>query len=146
RACSWADTGGSRRRRTKDWFVKVPAALLDDRPGDRQRVDLIGLAQLALALAGSAHPLRRHAHDPLARRQQRLLKPPGPVPAVLDRPHAILIQPTRPADRGQMPAIGRVDLTMAALPTGSLIDRRQRVRSLVRVRPDHDHMTVPSFG
>ena len=77
--------------------------ILDDRAGDRQRVDLIRLARLALALAGSAHPMRRHAHDPLARGQQRLLKAPRDMPAVLDRPHAIVIQPAGPAHRGQMP-------------------------------------------
>jgi hypothetical protein len=29
---------------------------------------------------------------------------------------------------------------------GSRIDRRQRVRAFVRIRRDHDHVTVPSFG
>jgi hypothetical protein len=65
--------------------------VLDDRASDRQRVDLIGLARLAFALARSAHPLRRDPHDPLACCQQRLLEPPRDVPAVLKRPHALLI-------------------------------------------------------
>jgi hypothetical protein len=51
-------------------------AVLDHGPGDRERVDLVRLARLALAAAGGAHPLRRHAHDPLAGRDQRLLQPP----------------------------------------------------------------------
>jgi hypothetical protein len=38
------------------------------------RVDLIRLAALTLAAARSAHHLRRHPHDPLARRDQRLLQ------------------------------------------------------------------------
>jgi hypothetical protein len=35
---------------------------------DRQRIDLIGLARLALALAQGTHPMRSDHHDPLARR------------------------------------------------------------------------------
>ena len=90
--------------------------------------------------------MRRHAHDPLARGQQRLLKPPRTRPAVLDRPHPPVIQATSPPDRGQMTGIVSLDLPAAAHAAGSLVDRRQRVRALVRVRSDHDHMTVPSFG
>ena len=120
--------------------------VLDHRSGDRERVDLVRLARLALALAGGAHPMRRQPDDPLAGGQQRLLKPPRDRAAVLDRPHPVLIQPTSPADRGQVPRVVGLDLPAAANPAGSLIDRRQRVRALVRVRPDHDHMTVPSFG
>jgi hypothetical protein len=108
--------------------------VLDDRAGDRQRVDLIGLARLALALAGGAHPLRRDPDDLLAGGQQRLLKALGDVPAVLDRPHAIIIQAAGPADRGQMPRLVGLDLAVAADPAGSLVDRRERVRALVRVR------------
>ena len=90
--------------------------------------------------------MRRDPHDPLAGRDQRLLEPLGDVPAVLDRPHTIVIQVTRPADRGQMSGIVSCDLAVAAHLAGAVVDRRQRVRPLVRVRPDHDHMTVPSFG
>ncbi len=50
--------------------------VLDDRACDRERIDLVGLARLALCLARGAHPVRRHADDPLAGRQQRLLEPP----------------------------------------------------------------------
>ena len=117
-----------------------------DRAGDRQRIDLVRLARLALALARGAHPMRRHPHDPLAGGHQRLLKAPRHVPAILDRPHAIVIQAARPANRGQMPRIIGIDLPATADLAGSLVDGRQRVRPLVRVRPDHDHMTVPSFG
>ena len=87
--------------------------------------------------------MRRHADDPLTRRQQRLLEPPRDVPAVLDRPHPLLIQATRPPHRGQMPGIVRLDLPAAADPAGALIARRQRVRALSRVRPDHDHVPRP---
>jgi hypothetical protein len=78
--------------------------------------------------------MRRDAHDPLAGGQQRLLEPARDVPAILDRPHPLLIQAARPPDRGEMPRIIRLDLPAAADPAGSLVDRRERVRALVRVR------------
>jgi hypothetical protein len=49
-------------------------AVLDDRAGDRERVDLIRLTWLALATPRCAHAMRSDAHDPLARGQQRLLE------------------------------------------------------------------------
>ena len=42
-----------------------------------------------------------------------------------------------------MPRIVRLDLPAPAHPARSFVDRRERVRALVRARPDHDHMTVP---
>jgi hypothetical protein len=42
-------------------------AVLDDRAGDRLRVDLIRLTALALAAARGAHHLRRHPDDRLVR-------------------------------------------------------------------------------
>jgi hypothetical protein len=45
-----------------------------------------------------------------------------------------------------MPRVISLDLAAAAHPAGTLVDRRQRVRTLVGIRADHDHMTVPSFG
>jgi hypothetical protein len=65
------------------------------------------------------------------------------VPAVLDRPRPLLIQLPRPTNRGQMPRLLSLDLALAANPAGALVDRRERVRALVRVRPDHDHMHRP---
>src|SRR5215207_7019096 len=117
--------------------------VLDHGAGDRERVDLVRLARLALPAPGGAHPARRYPYDPLAGREQRLLEPPRDVPAVLDRPHPLVIEPARPAHRGQMPRLLGLDLARAAHPTGSLVDGRQRVRALVRVRPDHDHLHRP---
>lgn len=93
--------------------------VLDDRAGVRERVDLVRLAWLALTFARGAHPMRRDPEDPLAGGQQRLLKPAGDVPAVLERPHPILIQTRRPPDRGQMPGIVSLDLPAPANPAGS---------------------------
>ena len=49
--------------------------VLDDRARDRERIDLIRLARLALCFAGRSHAVRRHPHDPLAGGEQRLLEP-----------------------------------------------------------------------
>jgi hypothetical protein len=111
-----------------------------DRAGDRQRVDLIGLPRPALAFPGRAHAVRRDSHHPLAGRQQRPLEPARDGTAVLDRPHPLVVQSARPTHRGQMPRLVGLDLALAALPAAPRIDRRQRVRALVRVRPDHDHL------
>src|SRR5687767_4286131 len=118
-------------------------AVLDHRPRNRERVDLVRLARLALPSPRGAHPVRRHAHDPLTGRDQHLLEPPRDVPAVLDRPHPLVIQPTRPAHRGQMPLLLRLDLAGAALPAGPRVDRRQRMSALVHVRSNHDHLHRP---
>ena len=64
-----------------------------------------------------------NAHDPLAGGQQRLLEPARDLPAVLDRPHPLLIEPARPLDRGQVPRLVRVDLTRAADLARPLVDR-----------------------
>ena len=84
--------------------------------------------------------MRRHPDHPLAGGEQRLLKPPRDVAAVLDRPHSLLVQPARPAHRGQVSRLLGLDLALAADPARALVDRRQRVRALVRVHPDHDHL------
>jgi hypothetical protein len=76
--------------------------VLDDRAGDRERVDLVRLPRLTLPAPGGAHPLGCDAHDPFAGGQQRLLQPAGDLPAVLDRPHPLIIEPARPFDRGQV--------------------------------------------
>jgi hypothetical protein len=66
-------------------------AVLDDCSGDRQRVDLIGLARLTLTAPRSAHHLRWNPDDALTRRDQRLLQATRDMPAVLDRPHPIVV-------------------------------------------------------
>jgi hypothetical protein len=42
-----------------------------------------------------------------------------------------------------MPRVVRGDLALADHPARALVDRRERVRALVRVRADHDHMRRP---
>jgi hypothetical protein len=55
--------------------------------------------------------------------------PPGSIEpardllAVLDRPHPLIIEPARPFDRGQVPRLVSIDLTMAADLAGAHVDR-----------------------
>jgi len=127
-------------------YRERPDAVLDDRAGDRQCIDLIRFTGLPLVATGFPHPVRSDTHDLFPSCEQRLLKPTRNRPTVLDRPHPLLIQATSPLDRGKMPSFLGLDLPLSAHSARSLVDRRQRVRALVRVRPDHDHCTVPSFG
>jgi hypothetical protein len=113
--------------------------VLDDRAGDRERIDLIGLPRSPLTAARGAHPMRSDTNDPLPGRQQRLLEPMRDLAAVLDRPDPLAVQLARPLQRGQMPVVCGLDLALAAHSAGSVIDGCQRVRPLVRVRPNHDH-------
>ena len=117
--------------------------VLDDRASDRERVDLIGLTRPALPFAGSAHPMRRDAHDPLACCQQRLLEAIRDGPAVLDRPYPLRIEASRPAQRCLMAGVLGLDLTLTANAARSIVHPSQRVAVLVRVRPDHDHAYRP---
>ena len=117
--------------------------VLDDGASDGQRVDLIRLASLPLPAPRSAHPMRRHANDPLARGQQRLLEPARDMPAVLDRPHPLLVEASRPTQRGQMPRFLSLDLALAVDPARAIVHSRQHMCALVRVRADHDHLDRP---
>jgi hypothetical protein len=119
--------------------------VLDDRSGDRERVDLIRLARLSLPLSRGAHPVRSDPHDPLASGQQHLLNR-------RETARQSSIAQTRCSSRscahrtaiacpGSSALISRCPRT----PARSVIDRRKRTRALVRVRPDHDHMHRP-FG
>ena len=47
--------------------------VLDDRSGDRDRIDLIGLPRLTFPASGSTHSMRRDSHHPLSGSDQRLL-------------------------------------------------------------------------
>jgi len=74
-------------------------AVLDDRSCDRERVDRIRLSGLTLAAPGGTHPMRRHTNDALTSGDKALLKAPRDVPAILDRPHPLVIQIARPATK-----------------------------------------------
>jgi hypothetical protein len=109
-----------------------------DRAGDRERIDLIGLPRSPLTAARGAHPMRSDTNDPLPGRQQRRSNR-----CETSRQSSIAQtrspSSSRPLQLGQMPVVCRLDLALAAHSAGSVIDGCQRVRPLVRVRPNHDH-------
>jgi hypothetical protein len=93
---------------------KALYALAQHRSRDSPRIELIGLPRLAFHTSRLAHHLRRDTHHSLANRQQRLLKPAGDMPAVLNRPDSLPAQVARPTQRRQMPGLVGPDLKLGA--------------------------------
>jgi hypothetical protein len=114
-------------------------ALSQRSPRDRQRVDRVGLPRLSRASPGTRHQLRRDPDDSLAPRQQKPLQATGHVPTVLDRPHPLGAEITRPCENRVLPGTSRLDRARLDRRTGPRTDRRARMRALVRVHPNHDH-------
>ena len=71
-------------------------ALLQRGAGHREGVDRVGLAALARRLARAGHVLGRDPNYPLTASYQETLKPARNVAAILDRPHPLGVQATRP--------------------------------------------------
>ena len=68
------------------------------------------------------------------------------MPAVLDRPHAVVVELARPPQRRQMPGLASMDRALGDNRAGRAVDRGQRVAVLVRVRPDHVIYHRPFVG
>jgi hypothetical protein len=81
--------------------------------GNRSRIDLVGLPDLAFAAARGAHQLRRDTQNTLAHANERALKPLRDVAAVLDRPDDLLAQLVGPAQPVEMSLLARGDLSLA---------------------------------
>ena len=112
------------------------------RARDRDRIDLIALAALAAGAPGPGHQPRRDANDTLATRDQEPLQRARDMPAVLQRPHPLAIEAARPDHQRREPAGTDRDRLVAEHLAGRRVDRRDRVRALVGVRPEHDHDLV----
>jgi len=122
-------------------------ALTDRSARDRDCVDRIGLARLARRIPRPGGQLGSDAHDSLAPGEQEPLERPGDVPAVLKRPDPLARQPARPAQQILKRTTPGAHRVVREHPAGRLLQRRDRVRRLVRVRPDHDHPLRPfSWG
>ena len=109
--------------------------------GDRERIDRIGLAALTHTPSRGSHQMRRQPDHDLAVIKQEPLKRPGHMPAVLDHPPALGIQP--PAQPNSSPNPSRT----AAPPVTDLatepVNSYRRVRVLVRINPNCHHVPVP---
>jgi hypothetical protein len=80
-------------------------------PGNRERVDRVGLAARPARTPLRRHQLRRHPHQRLACGKQPPLERTGQLPAVLNRPQPLWIERARPGDqlsrRGHSPLAKR---------------------------------------
>jgi hypothetical protein len=102
-------------------------------------VDAVGLPAVASAPSRVGHQPGRDAQDSLAAADQKPLKGPGDVPAVLDRPDPLALQAARP-DQQRGEAFGAdLDGLLTHQLTRRRRDRGDRVRALVGVRTEHDH-------
>jgi hypothetical protein len=110
-------------------------------PGDRQRVDRIGLAPGARAGAGQRHQLGRHPHHRCRGVQQRPFQSARDVPAVLDRVLDLITGegPACPAQQLPVTGIGRPHREWPVQLPACLVHRDRAVRALVDVDPNHDH-------
>jgi hypothetical protein len=111
--------------------------------GDRDGIDEVRFARFARRLACAGGQLGRDAHDGFASGEQEPLERAGDVPAVLDRPHAFGAVAARPREQDiEGPLAGR-DGALAEYAPRRRLDRGDGVRTLMRVRPDHDHDPCP---
>ena len=122
---------------------EVVESLLERSAGDAEGVDRVGLAALAGRAASAGHVLRGDAHDPLPAGDEEPLEGAGHVPAVLERPDSLGVERSRPAQQLAEAALARRRCQFPARARGERVDRRARVRALVGVRPDHDHLHSP---
>jgi hypothetical protein len=76
----------------------VQPRLLECGAGDRQRVDRVRLPARPAVSALRRRQARRHPHQPLPGREQRLLESAGDVPTVLERPQPLLAERLSPGD------------------------------------------------
>jgi len=86
----------------------------------------------------------RDPQHPLAALDQKPLKRPGHMPAVLKRPYPLAVQAARPAQQRAEAAPTDRDGLLTQQLAGQRRDRRDRVRTLVSVRAKHDHCPHPS--
>jgi hypothetical protein len=113
---------------------------------DRGRVDRIGLPRCAHGASGCLGQPRRDPDDPAAAGEQPALQPAGDVATVLERPHAHLVEFCSEPKRQQCALIGCRDRQSPARLAGGGVERHERVRALVCVHTDHDHLHRPFVG
>ena len=119
--------------------------LAQRRSRDRGRIDHIRLPRLR------AQPAERQPSSPAApaapapRPRPDPLEPRDHVPAILERPHALVTETRSEPKRLERSLISRRHGPLRDQRTTHRINSSQRMRPLVRVHPDHDHVHVPSL-
>jgi len=91
----------------------------------------------------SGHQVGRDAQHPLAALDQEPLEGPGHVPAVLQRPDALIVELARPRQQRAEPRAADLDRALAHQLAGRRADAGDRVRALVGVRAEHNHGSRP---
>ena len=114
-------------------------AFAQRRPGDRDRVDAVGLPALANTTTRRRHQPGRDPQDPLAPADQKPLKRPRDMPTVLQRPDPLALEPPRPTQQRSEALDADLDRLLAHDLARHRRDRGDRVRALVGVRTKHDH-------
>jgi hypothetical protein len=99
-------------------------ALAQRRPGD---VDRVGLPALATAAPNVGHQPGRDSCDALAPFDQEPLERSRYVPAVLERPHALITQLARPGQQRAEPLAADLDRSLAEQLAGRRTDSGDRV-------------------
>jgi hypothetical protein len=122
---------------------EVLDSLAQRRPGHAEGVDRVGLAALPGRAASARHVLGRDPHDPLAAGDEEALEGARHVPAVLERPDPLAIEPAGPPQELAEASLARRRRQLPAGAGGEGVDRRAGVGLLVRVRADHDHVHRP---
>ena len=109
----------------------------DRRPGDGQRVDRVALAARPRGLAGAGHQLRRDPDHRLAGASSRssAAKRAG-SPRSPTRARA---SSARESQQPEMTVLVAAHRDVVELSARDLLDRRRRLRALVRVDADNDH-------
>src|SRR5581483_3397111 len=115
-------------------------------PGYRERVDRIGLAELAGRAPCSRHQLWRHPDHPLAPGDQLPLEPPGDVAAVLQGELALGAEVPGPCEQALVAGAVAGDRHLVAKLAGRRIHRRRRMALLMGVDADRDHLLRSSYA
>src|SRR5262249_15592975 len=63
--------------------------------------------------------------------------------AVLERPQPLPVEPPRPLEPALKPGPPRLHRPLALRLAGAAVHNRRRVRLLVRIDPDYDHLRSP---
>jgi len=113
------------------------------RPGDGDRVDLVALATLAARAPRAGHQPRRDPNHALTARDQEPLQRTGHMAAILQRPDPFTGQAARPDQQRREATNSDSDRFVTKQLADRALDSGDRVRTLVAVRPEHDHRPRP---
>jgi hypothetical protein len=110
----------------------------EGRPGDRERVDAVGLPKRPRAATRTGHQLRRNPNHVFAARDQRPLKAPADAAGILQRLQTIRAQAVGPTQHFLVTRSPRGASEFVDDLAGLRPNRHRGVRLLVRVHSDNN--------